>query len=324
MSVKINHIICIVLVCLTAVLSPLSAATRLNPEQRNFIYLSGSFGYSGMIHNMPEAKIPSGVAPSIAVGYRCFYNNFIFQTGIEGKYAWMKSVMPEVELRERMVDADINHEPFTMSILLNNRQDIYQTVSVSVPLYFGYEKGRFYFLAGVAAGIDVYGKAASSSVLTTRAEYDQLIGVFEQMPNHGLTTINVESGDVDMGMVFNLMAHLEMGGRINHMFKHQQFRLNPDKVRMYLAAFADCGALSLNRKGAYGDQLTMDYSHGVNATIVPLMLSNQMTPYRMIPLTVGVKFTIAFELPSHGKSYIYDYNKSVHDRKRGGNQGIKY
>jgi hypothetical protein len=42
-------------------------------------------------------------------------------------------------------------------------------------------------------------------------------------------------------------------------------------------------------------------------------------------LNVGIKFTVAFEMPKHGKSYIYDYQKNNRlDIKRGGNQGIKF
>ena len=41
-------------------------------------------------------------------------------------------------------------------------------------------------------------------------------------------------------------------------------------------------------------------------------------------LNVGIKYTIAFELPQKGKSYIYDSNKVGRDYiKRGGNQSIK-
>ena len=312
------------MVCVTINLSPLSAATKLNPEQHHFMDVWGSLGYSAMLHNMPETKIPSGVSPTIGVGYRYFRNNFIFQTGIEGRYVWMKSVMDEVVLQERMYDSDVNKEPFTMNVQLNNRKDIYHTASVSIPLYFGYEKNRFYFLAGVAANVGIYGKAESSSDLTTKAQYDRYIGLFEDMPNHGLSNLQVQSGKMNYGAALDLMVHAEIGARLDHFTRHKIFRLHPNRMRMYLAAFMDCGVLSINSKAAVGDQLTMDFSHGVNAIIVPLLLSNQMSNRRLNNLIVGIKYTIAFELPQRGKSYIYDYDQVENNyRIRGGNQTLK-
>jgi hypothetical protein len=42
-------------------------------------------------------------------------------------------------------------------------------------------------------------------------------------------------------------------------------------------------------------------------------------------LNVGIKYTVAFELPQHSKSYIYDWNRSDRNyRKRGGTQSINH
>lgn len=300
------------------------AATKLNPEQYHFVDFWGSLGYSAMLHNMPDAKIPSGVSPVIGVGYRYFRNNFIIQTGIEGRYVWMKSVMEEVVLQERMYDSDVNKEPFTMNVQLNNRKDIYRTASVSIPFYLGYEKNRFYFLAGVAANMGVYGKAESSSDLMTKAQYDRYIGLFEGMPNHGLSNLQVQSGRMNYGTAFDLMVHGEIGARVDEFSNKTGFKRKKHTYRMYLGAFVDCGVLSINSQPAVGDQLTMDFTHGVNAAIVPLLLSNQMSNRRLNNLIVGVKYTIAFELPQRGKSYIYDYDRVEHHyRIRGGNQTIR-
>jgi len=58
--------------------------------------------------------------------------------------------------------------------------------------------------------------------------------------------------------------------------------------------------------------------------VQPLLHSNLADNVAFRNLNVGIKYTIAFEMPKHGKSYIYDYNKVERDyRIRGGNQTIK-
>ena len=103
------------------------------------------------------------------------------------------------------------------------------------------------------------------------------------------------------------------------------FRLNPDKVRMYLAAYVDFGLLGLH-KGVNGAPLFQyrETEEGVKFYLTPLLLSNVADNAIIRNMNVGVKFTVAFELPKHGKSYIYDYEKVERDFvKRGGNQSIK-
>ena len=108
------------------------------------------------------------------------------------------------------------------------------------------------------------------------------------------------------------------------MFKHKQFRLNPDKVRMYLAAYVDFGVLNLHTgKGGepvFGYQET---DHGVQFYSQPLLLSNLADGVIFRNLNIGIKYTIAFEGKNRQKSYIYDYHRVERNyRKRGGNQNI--
>ena len=136
----------------------------------------------------------------------------------------------------------------------------------------------------------------------------------------------MSSAVLPMKWNFNILAHLEMGGRIGHMFKHKQFRLNPDKVRMYLAGYVDFGLLNLHN-GADGEPI-FDYreteDQGVQFYIQPLLRSNLAAGQTFRNLNAGIKFTVAFEMPKHGKSYIYDSNKVDRNyRIRGGNQGLK-
>ena len=133
------------------------------------------------------------------------------------------------------------------------------------------------------------------------------------------------SGTLPLKWNMNIMAHVEIGGRLGHMFRHQQFRLNPDKVRMYLAAYVDYGLLNLHT--GKGGLPVFDYretEQGVQFFVQPLLLSNMSDNATFRNLNIGIKYTIAFELPKRGKSYIYNYKESGRESiRRGGNQGIK-
>ena len=59
---------------------------------------------------------------------------------------------------------------------------------------------------------------------------------------------------------------------------------------------------------------------GVQFFVQPLLLSSLSGGAVFRNLNVGVKFTMAFQLPKAGKSFIYNSNSRSYRRKRGGNQ----
>ena len=90
-------------------------------------------------------------------------------------------------------------------------------------------------------------------------------------------------------------------------------------------AYVDFGLFDVHVKGSgspiFGYRET---DTGVQFYVQPLMLSNLSAGAVFRNLNVGIKYTIAFEMPQRGKSYIYDYDRVEHHyRIRGGNQTIK-
>jgi hypothetical protein len=220
---------------------------------------------------------------------------------------------------------DTEGDFFQMHLHVDKSRDLSHMVNLNIPLLMGGEWGRFYFLIGPKFSINVYGATSSSAMVTTYGEYERYYDDFYDMPNHQfITGLPVKSEPLKMKWNFNILAHVEIGGRVGHMFKHKQFRINPDKVRMYLAAYVDFGVLNLHtvQGGApvFGYQET---DHGVQFYSQPLMISNLANGVTFRNLNVGIKYTIAFEGRQRKKSYIYDYNRVERNyRKRGGNQNI--
>ena len=270
-------------------------------------------------------KPSTGFNGNLGVDYRLFHNNFIFSVGVEGMYELNVNSMDELDVSIPMMDTE--GELFDMHVHVDKSRDLAQMVNLNIPLLFGGEWGRFYFMVGPKVSLNMWGVTSSHAEVTTYGEYDKYYDDFYDMPNHQFESDQyMGSAVLPLKWNFNIMAHAEIGGRIGHMFKHKQFRLNPDKIRMYLAAYMDFGVLDVHIKGSGAPMFEYrETDKGVQFYVQPLMKSDLADNAVFRNLNVGIKFTVAFEMPKHGKSYIYDYQKN--DRlnvKRGGNQGIKF
>jgi len=301
------------------------AYTPLSPEVTNFVSLHGDAGYSSLLHTISGQKPAVGMNANIGLDYRLLYNSFLFSVGVEGMYELNANLLDGLDRSLQMVDTE--GDLFEMHVLVNKSRDLTHMVNVNVPLLFGGEWGRFYFLVGPKVSLNLYGSTSSSARVTTYGEYDKYYDDFYEMPNHQFVNDQYMSSEsMPLKWNLNVMAHLEIGGRVNHMYKHKQFRLNPDKVRMFVAGYVDFGLLNIH-SGSEGGNLFgyRETDHGVEFYIQPLLSSSLADNAVFRNMNIGVKYTIAFELPKHGKSYIYDYNKSGRTPiKRGGNQGIKH
>lgn len=301
-----------------------SAYTDLSPEVTHFVSLHVDAGYSSLLHNIQGQKPAVGANAIFGVDYRLNYNSFVFSVGAEGMYELNANQLDKVDVSIPMLDTE--GDLFDMHVKVDKSRDLCHMANVNIPVLVGGEWKRFYFMVGPKFALNLYGATSSTALVTTYGEYERYYDNFYDMENHQFVSNRpMSSGMLPMKWNMNIMAHLEVGGRIGHMYKHQQFRLNPDKVRMYLAAYVDFGLLNINSNT--GSAPLFEYretDQGVQFYIQPLLLSTMSSGAKFRNLNVGIKYTIAFEMPKHGKSFIYDTKKVDRDyRKRGGNQSIR-
>lgn len=300
------------------------AHTDLSPELTHFVALHGDAGYSTLLHSIKGQPPATGLDANIGIDYRLQYNNFLFSVGAEGMYELNANLIGQ--LTETIPMLDTEGEQFDMQVQVDKSRDLTHMANVNIPILFGGEWKRFYFMVGPKVSLNLYGATSSTAQVTTYGVYDRYYDDFYNMENHQFVSgQQMSSATLPVKWNLNVMAHLEIGGRIGHMFRHKQFRLNPDKVRMYLAGYADFGLLNLlNHKNGNPLFTYKETDEGVKFFIQPLFTSDLANGVTLRNLNVGIKFTVAFEMPKHGKSYIYDYNRVKSDfLKRGGNQGIK-
>lgn len=311
---------CVSLSCICA-----SAFTRLSPDTYHFVSLHGDLGYSLLLHTISGQQPASGMNINIGADYRLNHNNFLFSVGLEGMYELNANKLDKHD--EAILMRDTEGDLFNMHVHVDKSRDLAHMLNLNIPVLLGGEWGRFYFLAGPKVSVNVFGATSSTAQVTTYGEYDRYYDDFYEMPNHQFVSgQQMGSGVLKMKWNINIMAHVELGGRINHMYKYKQFHSRPDKVRMYLAAYVDFGLLNLH--SSHGGSPLFDYretEQGVQFYIQPLLVSGVADNATFRNLNVGVKYTVAFELKQKGKSYIYDYKKTGGNyRKRGGNQSIKF
>ena len=302
----------------------MSAYTALSPDVTNFVGLHIDAGYSSLLHTIQGQKPAVGANTCFGVDYRLNYNNFLFSVGAEAMYELNANQLDKLDVSIPMVDTEGDY--FDMHVQVDKSRDLSHMANVNIPILFGGEWQRFYFLVGPKLSLNLYGSTSSTALVTTYGEYEQYYDDFYDMPNHQFASGQpMSSGLLPLGWNMQILAHLEVGGRVGHMYRHQQFRLNPDKVRMYVAAYVDFGLLNLHSNS--GGAPIFEYretDQGVQFYIQPLLRSSLADGATFRNFNIGVKYTIAFEMPKHGKSYIYDSNKVDRDyRKRGGNQSIR-
>lgn len=302
----------------------LSAYTRLNPETHHFVSVHGDLGYSALLHNISGRKPSAGMNTNIGLDYRLYRNNFLFSCGVEAMYQLNSNKMDDLDVSIRMMDTE--GDPFDMHVLLDKSSDLTHMVNMNIPLLVGGEWNRFYFMIGPKFSINLYGATASRAQYTTYGAYESYYDDFYDMPNHQFESgRTVSSGTMALKWNFNIMAHVEIGGRLDHFKPHKIFRLHPSRTRMYLAAYMDFGLLNVHSGGPGSPVFEYrETDKGVQFYVQPLMLSDLSANAIFRNLNVGIKYTIAFELPQRGKSYIYDYDQVENNyRIRGGNQTIK-
>ena len=300
------------------------AHTRLAPESRGFIALHGDLGYSALLNTIKDQKASNGLDVNVGIDFRLYYNRFLFSVGAEGMYAFYANKLDKLDVTIPMRDTE--GDLFGMHVLVNKSKDRAHMANVNIPVLFGMEWQRFYFMVGPKLSLNFFGQTSSTAQITTYGEYERYYADFYNMPNHQFASRQpMKSEKMDLRWNFNVMLHAEIGARVGHMTQYTGYRRNPDKIRMYVAFFLDYGLLDVH-DGGKGEPMFgyRETSEGVQFFIQPLMKSDLADEAVFNNLSLGVKFTVAFELPKKGKSYHYDYRQVERDFiKRGGNQSIQ-
>lgn len=184
---------------------------------------------------------------------------------------------------------------------------------LQIPILVGSGIGQFYALGGGKIQVNTYTQAFSKAQCTTTATYDQFLGVFEEMDNHGLRkdVLFESKNTIEPWSVVDLLASIELGWehasgmRTPGSTKYKPIS-NKDNVpewRLRLALFCDINCLHLV-KGASKVDMQQLQNHLVEIPsetkwdISTFKMNNVLFSNTKIPgysnFSIGVKLTLCF------------------------------
>ncbi|MGM9809531.1 MAG: hypothetical protein ACI30J_01500 [Paludibacteraceae bacterium] len=279
------------------------AHTFLNPEEHHFVTIDASGSYDGYRSDTLVVSRMGGGGASIGVGYRYYRNQFLFATSLQCKYTYFTLSMNDMRDSISLVDSE--GDPFLLRADATQCSDRNHALHLQLPLLFGMEWKRFYFLVGPMFSMNVFGRTIADGEITTSATYPMYNGMMVDMPTHNLTTQSV-SHYRDLRLNFDLLAHLEVGWRLGRLPRPREIALSPTIHRYYIALFADIGCLNIQHI-ANKDNLTPRLWHETTTdsqgqpittfNLTPTMMSRELYGRRLTEYYIGVKFTAALELP---------------------------
>ena len=128
----------------------------------------------------------SGFLGEVGVGYAFANRLLLVHTGVELGYTFRRTAIPDYTEQEREVDSE--GMPYTAVYDYSHQVDRSHIAELRVPVLIGVQYNNWYMLAGIKAGLLLGGKRVSEADVTKAADYGMFNDIFQDMPNHGLTT----------------------------------------------------------------------------------------------------------------------------------------
>lgn len=286
----------------------------------------GAAGYSGMVENYkPLAageidgldvgfrnKFIGGGGGLIGFGYQLKYKKFLFKVG------------PEFRLfssQDRFFYEDAEGNPGALNQVRTDYASMMQHYTfdkyrenqlvgqIMLPIMFGADFGRYYFLAGAKVGYTLMSNYTQRGNLTTTVTDSWAIEDWSEILSHNIETAKIpehslysgsNKGKNPFGLDVALSA--EFGLNLNE-FLPDEWQARNEESRfpwhMRVAAFIDYGLPIMSAKVA--DNVPLNYFTGENLNGAPMLASNsihqsQFASSKVNSLLVGVKFTALLQL----------------------------
>ena len=282
-------------------------------------------------------SIPGGGTGMIGFGYLMKYkNNFNFSVNLELMYmnstTRLDSIQYFGDFRYRDQVTDVEMDYYMNFHKLREQQN---RLSINLPIMFGAQFNRYYFMVGAKAGLSLLGNFSTKSLMTTWLVDPTIIDPLENIPNHTLTTRTVKGkGSLDFGI--DIAASAEFGVIMDEWMPESWLGIGKGKrkkpISYRLGVFVDYGVININANapktrgnkktnGSFSfnpSTNTFDNSHSIptfpgvtpdgNGTLtVPGAVMDQVSPNSLLAshlsrdtklnsLVVGAKFTVLFQV----------------------------
>lgn len=289
----------------------------------HYLTMWGGAGYSGLVGNYSAASLGNGTRFAetfqqrfiggggglFGVGYELHHNSFLFSVGPELRFFSSRNNIAYT--------ADVIRDDYatiTQHYLFDDYSETQAVGQVMVPIMFGGNFERYYFLAGAKVGYTFMGNYTQHGGLTTYVTEHLAIDDWMEQTAHNWKTADIDEhplytggnkGKNKWGLDVALSA--EFGVNLNEFFSDEWNKRNEESAhpwRMRVGAFIDYGMPILS---------SSDKQEGNHFADVPVIneLGNEHNPGMLTTrslhqtdladkslnsLLVGVKFTALFQL----------------------------
>ena len=247
------------------------------------------------------------------LGYQLRYEHFLFNTGLELEIYNSASRITSPDAATLIQQYGMNPYPtMTYQYEYDKFIDNQQAGYLQLPLLFGGEWGRYYFLAGPKIGMGMWGTSAQKAVLTTTITDSELAVPLDNMYTHALTTGKQYEGNGKLSFGLNVGLAFEAGIYLDEWLRPQPKKTQGrqkknetnvlQQLRYRIGVYADYGVLSVQQ----GSNIT-------NTDAVPVHINNLADPLDITtlpslsvpaaqnaavnPFEVGVKVAIFYDFP---------------------------
>lgn len=329
----------IIIICILFC-NPFSVFARFKKPADQFITINGALGYSLLRYDLPTNAMTHiagfsniwGTSPKdafkskdvfkqyggpgveLGVGYEVHKNHFLFNVGVDFEYLYSFDAFNAFTgTRTNLVDTEgdpIKNMFYDFHDFTNTNNYAY----VNIPIGIGFNTQAMYGFVGAKVGINVLGTTTSSIQYRTAAEYDRFIDPFTGMPDHFLKDFTTESKSEELKLLPNIAAQAELGFNIGG----KRFKKGTS-IRYRIGLFCEYGLMNVhNNKAPKKAWISYTNPHP-ELMLTPVLNAFDMKKNDVLPLFVGVRYTILFELPKPRSCHCigtYRPKKSTLKRKK--------
>ena len=212
-------------------------------------------GYSTMFSSLPYVSpLPGGYGTAIGICYEYQSAIYKFNLGISAQWQDIRNHIGDTIFYDHSVQ-DARSYPYHLRYHFYERTDYAKALHLQMPLLFGIGCYNWYFLTGFKLNLTFNTWAKAQATGTTSGTYDQFLGLFYEMDNHGLRkAVPFERQGLALPLSFDVLASFETGYEWGNETRYgtKYRRKNPSffsaeryEHRLRIAVFVDYGLCNL-------------------------------------------------------------------------------
>ena len=283
-------------------------------EAISYINLGLRGGYAAMMDKISkdaQQQLKGGGGAGLNLTYGLEYGHFLFETGLDFRFLNSSSTYGFTGIRQDMsypYDANGTTLYPTYYYMADNMKETRNMAQIGVPIMFGAQFSRYYFLLGAKVGYTLFGNYSHSGKYDIWVDDPALLdpyglGIHDfNMPTgqpitfkHPEVSLAAEIGiDLDEWMQAQPKAPNPKDKKKKQVKPGERLPFGREHVHYRLALFAEYGILNTNGTPAAKPLEFIPTEIPVQKTNTMLAMNGDT---KLNNLFVGVKFTIQFEIP---------------------------